>query len=366
MPGEHRVAVTPNNVARLSRNYEVWVEGGAGKRAGFDDERYAEAGATVIDDLSTLYEWSDIILKVRRPIWRESIDRHEAELIREGATLIALMQPLTSPDLLLLLAQRRVTAFALELVPHNEAADALDVRAHQSALAGYRAALIAAASDRFVPALIAGAALHAPGVLVIGAGGMGLQAVATMRRLGASVTAFDIRGELRPAVEALGANFVTLELSDVRDRAGYAKPVTDEVRARERALLQPLLREADVVIAAANVPGKAAPKLITREMVEDMKPGATIVDMGAEKGCNCEVAEPGREVRYQGITIHAPVELASAFPYYASRVFSHNLVNFLYHVAPAHNGVVDLDDGVTRACCVTHAGEVLFPEYTLV
>jgi NAD(P) transhydrogenase subunit alpha len=202
LPGEHRVAITPATVARLTPHYEVWVESGAGERAGSPDESFAEAGATVIDDLITLYEWSDIVIKVRRPVWRELIDRHEAELIRDGATLIALMQPLTSPDLLHLLAQRRVTSFALELVPQTEVAQPLDVRAHQSALAGYRAALIAAASDRFVPALISDGSVSAPNVLVIGAGATGIQAVATMRRLGAEVTAFDIRIELGTAVHA--------------------------------------------------------------------------------------------------------------------------------------------------------------------
>jgi NAD(P) transhydrogenase subunit alpha len=154
---------------------------------------------------------------------------------------------------------------------------------------------------------------------------------------------------------------VTLEVDNARDRAGYARPVTDDVRARERALLLPLLREADVVIAAANVPGQTAPKLITREMVEDMKPGAMIVDVGAEKGGNCELSEPGREVCYQGITIHAPIELPSSFPYYASKVFSHNVATFLNHVLPQHDGRFAFDDEITQACCVTHGGEVLFP-----
>ncbi|HSL72477.1 MAG TPA: hypothetical protein VK864_19670, partial [Longimicrobiales bacterium] len=221
LPGEHRVAITPSAVTRLTSQYEVWVESGAGARAGFADELYAEAGATVIDDLVTLYEWSDIVLKVRRPIWREPIDRHEGELVREGGTLIALLQPLTSPDLLLLLAQRNITSFALELVPQTDASQALDVRAHQSALSGYRAALLGAASDRFVPALIGTTGPSTvPNVLVIGAGAAGVQAIATMRRLGANVTAFDIRPELRAAVHALGATFVTLEVDNVHDRAG--------------------------------------------------------------------------------------------------------------------------------------------------
>jgi NAD(P) transhydrogenase subunit alpha len=350
----------PDTVGRLrDAGFEVRVEAGAGTAAGYPDSAYEEAGAAIVPETPALYANADVVLKVQRP--RETADGHEADRLPEGATLISFFHPLTDPALARRLAERRVTALSMDLVPRITRAQKMDALSSQSTAAGYKAALVAADRiDKFFPMLMTAAGTIPPAkVLVLGAGVAGLQAIATARRLGAIVQAFDIRPAVKEQVESLGATFVGLALEEAEGAGGYAKEVSEDVHRKEQELLDRLVRDADAVITTALVPGKKAPVLITAAMVAGMRPGSVIVDLAAEAGGNCELTEPGREVVHGGVTIIGLTDAASAVAHHASQMYSRNISTLLLHLVRDGALRLDLEDEITRACCVTHGGEIV-------
>ena len=353
---ERRVALTPDVAGRLVKaGLPVVVERGAGEAASFADEAYAAAGATPAATAVETFGQSDIVLKVQPP------SAQEARLCPEGSALVALVQPSAEREAVSQLAARKVTAFSLALLPRITRAQPMDVLSSQATVAGYKAVLLAAtATGRFFPMLVTAAGTLPPArVLVLGAGVAGLQAIATARRLGAVVTAFDVRAVAKEQVESLGAKFLELQIGEQAEAAGgYAKQLSEETHRRELAFIAEHVKDADVVITTSAIPGKRAPVLITAAAVDGMKPGAVIVDLAAETGGNCEVTKPGTEVRHRGVLVLGPLNLPSTLPLHASQMYARNISSFLLHVTRDGKLVVDFDDEIIRETCVTHAGEV--------
>jgi len=353
---ERRVAVTPDVAGRLVKSgFSLLVERGAGEAASFGDAAYGAAGATLAATAAEAFGQSDIVLKVQPP------SPQEVRLCREGSALVALFQPSAEREVVSQLAARKVTAFSLALLPRITRAQPMDVLSSQATVAGYKAVLLAAAATgRFFPMLVTAAGTLPPArVLVLGAGVAGLQAIATARRLGAVVSAFDVRAAVKEQVESLGAKFVEMQVGEQAEGAGgYAKQLSEETHRRELAFLAQQVKDADIVITTAAIPGKRAPILITAEAVQGMKPGAVIVDLAVETGGNCELAEPGTEVRRHGVLILGPVNLPSTLPYHASQMYAKNVSSFLPQITRDGALVVDFADEIVRETCVTHAGEV--------
>jgi proton-translocating NAD(P)+ transhydrogenase subunit alpha len=353
---ERRVALVPDTAGRLVKTgFEVLVEQGAGTAAAFPDDAYRSAGAGLVATPADAFGRSDVVLKVQPP------STAEVGLCREGAALVALFQPAAEREVVAALAARKVTAFSLALLPRITRAQPMDVLSSQATVAGYKAVLLAASTaGRLFPMLVTAAGTLPPArVLVLGAGVAGLQAIATARRLGAVVSAFDVRPAVKEQVESLGAKFLQLEIGEQAEAAGgYAKQLSEETHRRELAFIAQHVKDADVVITTAAIPGKRAPILITSDAVRGMKPGSVIVDLAAETGGNCEVTEPGAEVRRDGVVILGPLNLASTLPLHASQMYARNVSSFLLHVTRDGKLVVDFDDEIIRETCVTHAGEV--------
>ncbi len=359
--GERRVALVPEAVARLvKQGFEVRVQAGAGRGAFFDDRQYEGAGAELVPDATALWGTADILCKVQPPA------AEEAERLAEGAILVGFLQPLRHPELVQQLAQRRITAFAMDMIPRITRAQSMDVLSSQATVAGYKGTLMAAElCPRFFPMLTTAAGTIRPArVLVLGAGVAGLQAIATARRLGAVVEAYDVRRAAREQVESLGARFLQVEL-DAEAEGGYARELTEEEKQREQALLWRSVEEADVVITTAQIPGRQAPLLITAKMVESMKPGAVVVDLAAESGGNCELTVPGERIQHGEVTVFGPLDLPSALPVHASEMYARNMVHFLALLAPGEGGAkvpaLDWEDEILAGCVVTHAGEIRQP-----
>jgi NAD(P) transhydrogenase subunit alpha len=359
--GEHRVALIPDTVSKLiKQGFEVWIESGAGENACFADADYTAAGASVISDTNHLWQQADLLLKVKPPRQRED-GQHEADLFRSGAALISFLDPLGSPIVAGRLAERGVTAFSMELIPRISRAQSMDALSSQAAVAGYKAALIAAhASPRFFPMLTTAAGTIPPAkVFIIGAGVAGLQAIATARRLGAVVEAFDIRPAVKEEVQSLGAKFVEVKLEEETVAAGgYAKEVSEVAKQKTQAAIAEHVRLADVVITTAQVPGKQAPRLVTEEMVAQMKPGAVVVDLASEQGGNVAGSQPGRDVVLNGVKLLGPVNLPSSMPIHASQMYSKNLLTLVQYLVKEGNLTLNFEDEITNSACLTHAGEV--------
>ena len=288
----------------------------------------------------------------------------EVALCGEGTALVAVFQPAAERDVVAALAARKVTAFSLALLPRITRAQPMDVLSSQATVAGYKAVLLAATTTgRLFPMLVTAAGTLAPArVLVLGAGVAGLQAIATARRLGALVSAFDVRPAVKEQVESLGAKFLQLEIAEPAEAAGgYAKQLSEETHRRELAFIAQHVKDADVVITTAAIPGKRAPILITADAVRGMKPGAVIVDLAAETGGNCEVTEPGSEVRRDGVIVLGPLNLPSTLPLHASQMYARNVSSFLLYVVRDGRLNLDFSDEIIRETCVTHAGEVRKP-----
>ncbi len=361
VPGERRVAIVPDVVKRLvATGLDVHVERSAGVAAAFADEEYAAAGATMADS-SAVWGSADVVVKIQRP--RRTEGRDELSLLREQVTLVAPLQPLVNAELVEELARRKVTAFSLDALPRITRAQSMDVLSSMSTVAGYKAVLLAAAAmGRFFPMLTTAAGTVPPArVLVLGAGVAGLQAIATARRLGAIVEAFDVRPAVKEQVESLGAKFVAPDAVavDAETSGGYAKELSKEQHRRELELIHQHVRNVDVVITTALIPGKPAPQLITEEMLRDMKPGAVIVDLAAEAGGNCEVTQPGRDVSRHGVTVLAPINLPSSLPTHASQMFSRNVLSFLNHLIKDGKLNLNFEDEIVRGTCITHDGRIV-------
>jgi NAD(P) transhydrogenase subunit alpha len=362
-PQERRVAMPPAVVSRLaSDDVTVVVESGAGLSASHTDEEYREAGAEIVADPTALFEGADVVLKVNGPVRRpDGFD--EIEKVPPGAVVIGLLRPHANPDVLKRLAERKVTAFSMELMPRTTIAQRMDALSMFSTVAGYMAVVRGAeAAPKFFPMLTTAAGTIAPAnVFIIGAGVAGLQAIATAKRLGAVVEAFDIRPAVKEQVQSLGARFVELEgLHDAETAGGYAKEVSEEEQEKERQLIADHVAKSDLVITTALVPGRKAPVLITEPMVERMRRGSVILDMAAEAGGNCALTEPGKTVEKHGVTIMGPTDLASSVPAHGSQLYGKVLSNVLGHLVKDGQLVIDLEDGITDACVVTHDGTVRY------
>lgn len=362
VPGEQRVAVVPASVPALVKaGLEVLVEAGAGEAALCRDRDYEEAGARVVADPVEVFGQADVILKVQRLAQPPSGDVHEADLMPSGGAVVSFFQPSADPDLIHRLVARRLTCFSLDLLPRISRAQPMDARSAMSTVAGYRAVLLAATTyGRLFPMMSTAAGTIAPArVLVLGVGVSGLQAIATARRLGAVVSAFDVRPAVRQEVESLGARFLTIDVTSEADESGYAKGLAAEDERREREQMARFIKDADIVITTALVPGKRAPLLITGEMVAQMKPGSVIVDLAAEAGGNCEWTQPGATVVREGVTILGPGNLAAAMPVQASQLYSRTIVSFLMNMVRDGALRVDFTDPIVQESCVTRDGQIV-------
>ncbi len=364
--GERRVALVPDMAKRLAgKGITVRLEQGAGQQAGYPDDQYVEVGAEVVSDAASLWGDADVVLKIHMPGESGGAGggggRHEADMLREGAVLVGLLDPLTNGDAVKRMVRRKVTSFSLDQLPRITRAQSMDVLSSMSTVAGYKAVLLAAAAvGKFFPMLVTAAGTIAPSkALVLGAGVAGLQAIATARRLGAVVQAFDVRPAVKEHVESLGAKFLEIETVEEAETAGgYAKELSEEQNRRNRELIHGAAVGSNVVITTALIPGKPAPLLIGEETVRAMKPGSVIVDLAAEAGGNCALTKAGEEVTAHGVTILGPVNLPSTMPYDASRMYSKNITTFLDLLLEEGNLKLDFEDEITSATCITHEGAI--------
>ena len=347
-PGEHRVALVPETVARLGANgFEVVVERGAGVLAGFPDEVYADAGAQLADFPGAL-DGVEGVVRVGSP------GADEVGAYRPGTVLIGFLQPLTDLDGIARLSDAGVVAFAMESIPRITRAQSMDALSSQATVAGYKGVLLAAdRSPKLFPMMMTAAGTIAPArVLVLGAGVAGLQAIATARRLGAVVSAFDVRPAVAEQVKSLGATFLDLGIRGEETEGGYARELTAEQQETQQRALEQRIPDFDVVITTAAVPGRPAPRLIPASAVESMKPGSVVVDLAADTGGNCELTSPGHEIAHTGVTIVGLTNVPSLMPQDASRLYARNVVALLEHLAPGGALSLDFSDEITSGACV--------------
>jgi NAD(P) transhydrogenase subunit alpha len=365
-PDESRVAASPDTVKRLTgRGIEVLVEAGAGAGARYADQSFADAGAKLVADAAALYRDGEVILKVQRPLAAGEGALDEMAMLRSGQVLIGMLNPYQHPEQVAAYAEAGVIAFALELLPRTTRAQAMDVLSSQANLAGYRAVIDGLAEfDRVMPMLMTAAGTVPPAkVFIIGAGVAGLQAIATARRLGAVVSATDIRPAAKEEIESLGAKFVGVVKAEAATAGGYARELSDEDRKQQAEMVAQHLKSQDLVITTAQIPGRPAPRLVTRAMIESMRPGAVVVDLAVESGGNVEGSEVGRVVELGGIKIvgHAnmPARLAPA----TSGLYARNLLNFLeLLIAKETNQLtINEDDDLIRGTLITKDGKIVHP-----
>jgi proton-translocating NAD(P)+ transhydrogenase subunit alpha len=356
-PGERRVALVPESVKKLVKaGYAVTIQSGAGTAAGFADDLYRQAGADIERDPGVLLGGADIILRVNAPPLTD-IDRMKA-----GAILVGSLIPLRNLEVMKALAARNITAFSTDAIPRTTRAQAMDTLSSQANLAGYKGVLLAAASlPKYFPLLMTAAGMvPAAKVFVIGAGVAGLQAIATARRLGAIVTATDVRPEVKEQIESVGAKYVGIELKqEASAGGGYAKELSAEDQARQKQLLAEQCAAVDVVITTALIGGVFAPKLITKDTVEKMQPGSIIVDLAADGGGNCELSQPGETLTIGGVTIMAPLNVPGSMPTHASTLFSRNLTAFITTFTKDNAFVLDPNDDIQQGALITHGGQVV-------
>jgi NAD(P) transhydrogenase subunit alpha len=348
---ETRVALVPEIATKLKTiGVRVLIERGAGAQAHFPDTLYADAE---FSDAATILSSADVILKVQPP------SLAEVAALKKGAVIVGFMQAYARPELVKALQERAITSFAMELVPRISRAQSMDALSSQASVAGYKAALIAADTlERFLPMLTTAAGTIRPAsVLVIGAGVAGLQAIATAKRLGAVVEAYDVRSATRDQIKSLGAKFVETGVS-AEGAGGYARELTPEEKAKQQEVLDARIAASDAVISTASVPGRAAPRIILKAAVERMKAGSVIVDIAAEQGGNCELTKAGETVLHGSVKILGPVNLAATLPYHASEMYSRNLFNFLKPALPKGELVIDWNDEVFAGAVLTHDGQI--------
>lgn len=356
--GETRVALTPDVVKRMvGAGTGVRIESGAGVAAGFPDSAYSHVGAEIATGADAVWTDADVVMKVQPPT------KEETEKLKQGSILIGLLQPFTNRELIEDLAIRGVTSFGLEALPRITRAQSMDVLSAMSTVAGYKAVLLgAAASGKLFPMLTTAAGTVIPArVLILGAGVAGLQAIATARRLGAVVKAFDVRPEVKEQVESLGAGFIAAEDEGIvaSGEGGYAKELSDDQHQKELDLIGRNLADTDVVITTALIPGKPAPQLITDAMLQHMKPGAVVVDLAAEAGGNCAGAKAGEEVVVHGIKIIGLLNLPATVPLDASRMYGRNMLTFWNHITKDGELNLDFTDEITGGTCITHESKIV-------
>ncbi|HEY3329393.1 MAG TPA: Re/Si-specific NAD(P)(+) transhydrogenase subunit alpha [Capsulimonadaceae bacterium] len=356
--GERRVALIPDGITRLIKSgLTVRVQSGAGVSAGFLDEAYAAAGAEIAPDTASLYKGADIVVKVARP------DADELAAIPSGAIVVGLLSPLGHPDYVKSLADHKLTAISMEMVPRITRAQSMDVLSSQSNLAGYKSVLIAANHlPKILPMMTTAAGTIPPAkVLILGVGVAGLQAIATARRLGAVVSAFDVRAVVKEQVHSLGAEFIEINVTgDGEAAGGYARALTPEEAQKQREMMIPYVAASDIVITTALVPGRPAPLMVIADAVKAMKPGSVIIDMAAETGGNCELTVKGEVVSVHGVTIDGTLNLPATVPFHASQLYSRNITSLLALIVNKEGALnLDFKDEIIASSTLTHDGEVL-------
>ena len=363
-PGERRVAVVPETVPLLSKlGLEVAVQAGAGLAAGFTDADYQARGAEIVADRDALFDSASVLLQIRTAGANPAQGQLDLPRYKTGQTVIGTCDPLGEPGAAAEFARTGAQLLGLELIPRITRAQSMDVLSSMATIAGYKAVLLAAhhLPKMFPMLMTAAGTLTAAKVFVVGAGVAGLQAIASARRLGGIVHAYDVRPAVREQVESLGGKFVEMELEagDAEDQGGYAKQLGDEFYRRQRQLMAQVVAESDVVITTAAIPGKQSPLLITADAVRGMSPGSVIVDLAAERGGNCELTEADQTVEQHGVTILGPTNLPAEVPQHASQMFAKNVVTLLAHLVQEGELRLDLDDEITQAILITQAGDVI-------
>ncbi len=356
---EKRVSIIPDSVPILKKaGISVYIERNAGEEAGFNDKMYEEKGAEIWDR-KKIYDECDLITCIKKP--------EDINLIKENQILVGTIDPFTNFEEIKNIAKNKIILFSLELLPRITRAQNMDVLSSQAIIAGYKAVLIAAnLLPKLFPMLMTAAGTITPAkVFVIGAGVAGLQAIATAKRLGAVVYAYDIRPRVKEEVESLGAKFVELglEAKEAEDKGGYAKKMDEEFYKKQREMMKKMLIESDVVITTASVPGKRAPLLITKEMVKNMKPSSIIIDLAAERGGNCEITEPGKIVKKDDVIIVGLTNLPSQLPYHASQMYSRNITNFILNLFKEGKISLNVEDEVIRDTLILKDGEIFSPRF---
>lgn len=365
-PGERRVALVPMVIPTLTKaGFEILIETNAGLQAGYPDAQYTEKGAQITTARADLFQKADIVLQVLAYGSNDVTGGNDLPLLRRGQVLIGFLRPFGSREVAAEIAGRGVTAFSVELMPRTTRAQSMDALSSMGTICGYKAVLIAADSHpRIFPMLTTAAGTITPArVFVIGAGVAGLQAIATARRLGAVASAYDLRPAAKEQVQSLGGRFIELpiEAKDAQDARGYARAQDETFYQRQRELLGRVVRESDVVITAAVIPGKKSPVLVTEEMVKGMAPGSVIFDLAAERGGNCELTEAGKTVVRHGVSIIGAINVASGVPYHASQMYARNVSAFLLHLVKDQKLQLNLEDEIVRETLVSTGGEIVNP-----
>jgi NAD(P) transhydrogenase subunit alpha len=365
-PGERRVALVPMVIPTLTKaGFEVAVETNAGLQAGYPDSQYTEKGAQIVAAREALFEKADIVLQVLCYGSNDVTGKQDLPLLRKDQLLIGFLRPFGSREVISEIAGRGVTTFSVELVPRTTRAQSMDALSSMGTICGYKAVLIAANSHpRIFPMLTTAAGTITPArVFVIGAGVAGLQAIATARRLGAVASAYDLRPAAKEQVQSLGGRFIELpiEAKDAQDARGYARAQDETFYQQQRELLGRVVKDSDVVITAAVIPGKKSPVLVTEEMVKGMAPGSVIFDLAAERGGNCELTKAGETIVRHGVTIIGAINVASGVPYHASQMYARNVTAFLLYLVKDQKLQLNLEDEIVRDTLVTHGGEVVNP-----
>ncbi len=363
-PGERRVSIVPAGVGALVRaGCAVRVSAGAGREAGIADADYEAAGALLVPERESVFAEADVIVQVRGGGANPESGMADVELLREGQVLTGFLEPLSAAAEIRALADRRATACAMELIPRTSRAQSMDALSSQANIGGYKAALMAAEYlPKLFPMMMTAAGTITPAhVFVVGVGVAGLQAIATCKRLGAVIQAYDVRPAVKEQVQSVGARFVELELDTAESEGsgGYAQAMDEQFYAKQREMMARVVSENDVVITTAAVPGKPAPVLVTEDMIKSMKPGSVVIDLAAERGGNCEITEPGKTVVKHGVTLVGELNLPSTVPFHASQMYSNNIVNFLKLMI--NDGALDatVDDDIVQGATVTRDGEIV-------
>ncbi len=361
--GETRVAVIPGMLNVLTKmGNEVFVQAGAGELASFSDEHYIQSGAKIVKNAAELFSHIDILLKVQPPQIDPTTGKNEIELLHDGTTVVGFQSPLSFHDNINLMKNKKITAFAMEFIPRITRAQSMDALSSMATIAGYKAVLMAADHlGKMFPLLMTAAGTIPPAnVLILGAGVAGLQAIATAKRLGGRVEAFDPRPAVKEQVQSLGAQFVEMELpKDAETAGGYAKELPEDFLRREQEAIGSRLSKSDVIITTAQIFGKKAPLLITENMVKSMPPGSVIVDLAAEQGGNCELTKAGQVIEKYGVYIMGPANLPAQIPVHASQMYSKNITNLFRHLYSTKDGSLDFNDEITSGACITYRGDIL-------
>ena len=365
LPGENRVAVTPDVISKLIKaGFEVQIEKDAGLKAGFVNQKYTDSGAKVVDSVKDLYANADIVLKVQRPLDHPDLNQNELDLMKKGSLLITFLYPLNYSEVAKKCAEKGINAISMDFVPRTTLAQKMDALSSQANLAGYKSVLLAANHlGKIFPLMMTAAGTISPAkVVIMGAGVAGLQALGTAKRLGAVVEVSDIRSAVKEEVQSLGGKFIEVETDEeMQDEGGYAKEASEEFLKKQKELIFKHITEADVVITTALVPGKKAPVLVTEEMVKNMKEGSVILDMAVEFGGNCEISEKDKVVNKYGVTIIGEPNLPSLVPFHSSEMYAKNLLALIMNIGKEGKIEINLEDEITKGCLITHNNEVVNP-----